>query len=216
MKKVYIVPVAILVILLAVVAVFIYERAHASLYMEDLGSADVPAPAQTDGATAPETAPGARPEAAPSARPEAAPGTRPEAAPSARPEAAPPVPVPGDTPAQTQTAIAEEKNDMGYRQISMADAKKIFDENPGGDYVILDVRRPDEFKDGHIPGAINVANETIGTEKIDELPDLDATIYVYCRSGNRSRQASEKLASIGYSDIIEFGGIMNWPGKIEK
>lgn len=81
------------------------------------------------------------------------------------------------------------------------------------DYVILDVRTPEEYAEKHIPGAINVPNETIGKEKIAELPDKDQAIFVYCRSGNRSKQASEKLVALGYTDVIEFGGINSWTGE---
>lgn len=101
-----------------------------------------------------------------------------------------------------------------FSQITMDEAKEIF-ETPG-DYIILDVRRADEYAGGHIPGAINVANESINDTCPEELPDLNQTIYVYCRSGNRSKQASEKLVSLGYTNIIEFGGILDWTGEIEK
>ena len=80
-------------------------------------------------------------------------------------------------------------------------------------YIILDVRTPEEFADKHIPGAINIPNETIGTGEISELPDKDQLILVYCRSGNRSKQASEKLVALGYTNIVEFGGINDWPGE---
>lgn len=103
-----------------------------------------------------------------------------------------------------------------YNQITMEEAKAIFDADPEGDYIILDVRRADEFAEGHIPRAINVANESIASEAPEELPDKDQKIYVYCRSGNRSKQASEKLAGLGYTNIIEFGGIIDWTGEIEK
>ncbi len=101
-----------------------------------------------------------------------------------------------------------------YRQISMEEAVTMMAEEDG--YIILDVRRADEFAAGHIPGAINVANESIGTDEIPELPDQDQLILVYCRSGNRSKQASQKLADLGYINIVEFGGINDWPGEIEK
>ena len=101
----------------------------------------------------------------------------------------------------------------GYTSITMEEAKGIF-ETPG-DYIILDVRRADEFAEGHIPGAINVANEDIVDVEPAELPDKAQTIYVYCRSGNRSKQASEKLANMGYENIIEFGGIIDWTGDID-
>lgn len=108
-------------------------------------------------------------------------------------------------------SAAEQKN-PGYRQIGMEEAITMMDAEDN--YIILDVRTPEEFLEQHIPGAINVANETIGTKEIPELPDKDQLILVYCRSGNRSKQAAEKLAALGYTDIVEFGGIRDWPGEI--
>ena len=107
-------------------------------------------------------------------------------------------------------APAEENT---YRQVNMDKAITMMEEESG--YVILDVRTPEEFADKHIPGAINIPNETIGTAEIPELPDKDQLILIYCRSGNRSKQASEKLAALGYSNIVEFGGINDWPGEVE-
>ena len=101
-----------------------------------------------------------------------------------------------------------------YTSITMDEAKDIF--MTEGDYIILDVRRADEFTEGHIPGAINVANEDILNTEPAELPDKEQMIYVYCRSGNRSKQAAAKLAAMGYSNIIEFGGIIDWTGEIEQ
>ena len=69
------------------------------------------------------------------------------------------------------------------------------------------------FKHRNIPNAINIPNEVIGTDEISELPDKDQLIMVYCRSGNRSKQASEKLVALGYTNIVEFGGINDWPGE---
>ena len=106
------------------------------------------------------------------------------------------------------------ENENEYISITMEEAKTIF-EVPG-DYVIVDVRTVEEFSEGHIPGAINIANETITDEEPKELPDKNQTIYVYCRSGNRSRQASAKLAAMGYTDVIECGGILDWTGELEK
>ena len=103
--------------------------------------------------------------------------------------------------------------EITYRQINMDEAITLMEEE--SDYIILDVRTPEEFADKHIPGAINIPNETIGTTGIPELPDKDQLILVYCRSGNRSKQASEKLAMLGYTNIVEFGGINDWPGEIE-
>ena len=101
----------------------------------------------------------------------------------------------------------------GYRQITQEEAAKKMES--GDDYILLDVRTTEEFAQGHIPGAICIPNETIGTEEISQLPDKDATILVYCRSGNRSRQASQKLADLGYTNVLEFGGINTWTGPTE-
>ena len=84
------------------------------------------------------------------------------------------------------------------------------------DYIILDVRTQEEYDEGHIPGAICIPNETIGDQPPALLPDKDQLIFVYCRSGNRSKQASAKLAALGYTNIKEFGGIIDWTGEIEK
>ena len=99
-----------------------------------------------------------------------------------------------------------------YRQISMDEAVTMMAQETG--YIILDVRRADEFSAGHIPGAINVANESIGTDEIPELPDKNQLIMVYCRSGRRSKEAAEKLVKLGYTNIVEFGGILDWKGEI--
>ena len=81
------------------------------------------------------------------------------------------------------------------------------------DYIILDVRTPEEFVEKHILNAVNVPNENIGDEDIVELPNKDQLILVYCRSGNRSKQASEKLVALGYTNVYEFGGINEWTGE---
>ena len=98
-----------------------------------------------------------------------------------------------------------------YRQINMGEAITMMEEE--SDYIILDVRTAAEFAEKHIPGALNIPNETIGTEEIPELPNKEQLILVYCRSGNRSKQASEKLVALGYTNIVEFGGINDWPGE---
>ena len=107
------------------------------------------------------------------------------------------------------TAPAEQE--PSYLQISMDEAIAMMEEE--NNYIILDVRTPEEFAEKHIPDAINIPNETIGTEEIPELPDKEQLILVYCRSGNRSKQASEKLVRLGYTNIVEFGGINDWPGE---
>ena len=105
-------------------------------------------------------------------------------------------------------APAEQAN--SYRQISMDAAIDMMESEQ--DYILLDVRTPEEFRERRIPGSINIPNETIGTAEIPELPDKGQLILIYCRSGNRSKQASEKLVSLGYTNIVEFGGINDWPG----
>ena len=110
---------------------------------------------------------------------------------------------------ESENMNKEQKNT--YRQISMDEAVIMMQEETG--YIILDVRRPDEFAAGHIPNAINVANEDIGTAEIPELPNKDQLIMVYCRSGRRSKEASEKLIALGYTNIVEFGGILDWTGE---
>ena len=101
-----------------------------------------------------------------------------------------------------------------YRSITMDEAVTMMAQETG--YIILDVRRPDEFAAGHIPNAINVPNESIGTDEIPELPNKDQLIMVYCRSGRRSKEASAKLVKLGYTNIVEFGGILDWKGEIKN
>ena len=106
-----------------------------------------------------------------------------------------------DTPNNTSEKIT----------MSVGLARMESDEN----YILLDVRRADEFEAGHIPGAVNLPNEEIGTEEIPSLPDKAQSIYIYCRSGNRSKQAADKLLALGYTNLIEFGGIIDYTGELE-
>jgi rhodanese-related sulfurtransferase len=107
---------------------------------------------------------------------------------------------------------ASSNGEKTYKQISVEEAAKIMNKESG--YIILDVRRPDEFAAGHIPNAINVPNEIIGSSDIPELPNKEQLILVYCRSGRRSKEAAEKLVALGYTNIVEFGGILDWNGEI--
>ena len=109
------------------------------------------------------------------------------------------------------SGCATQSAEKTYRQITMEEAITMMEEESG--YIILDVRTAQEYSEKHIPGAINIPNETIGTEDIPELPDKEQLILVYCRSGNRSKQASEKLVKLGYTNIVEFGGINDWTGE---
>ena len=110
--------------------------------------------------------------------------------------------------------VKETEAQMTYEQITQEEAKALMAE--AENYIILDVRTEAEYAEGHIPGAICVPNETIGDQMPEELPNKDQLILVYCRSGNRSKQASEKLAKLGYTNIKEFGGINTWTGDVVK
>ena len=99
----------------------------------------------------------------------------------------------------------------GYTQVSSEKAAQLMADYD--DEIVLDVRTPEEYAEAHIPGAINVPNEEIGEEPIAELPDKDQIILVYCRSGNRSKEAAQELADQGYTNVVEFGGINDWHGE---
>ena len=111
------------------------------------------------------------------------------------------------------TACGASSSEDSYEQISMYKAlsQMAKEEN----YILLDVRTTEEYTDGHIPGASNLANESIRTDEISELPDKNQRIYVYCRSGNRSKQAAKKLVKLGYTNIVEIGGIVDYHGETE-
>ena len=102
----------------------------------------------------------------------------------------------------------------GYQQITQEEARRMMASLE--DCILLDVRRQDEFDEGHIPGALCLPNEEIGTQPPALLPDREQTILIYCRSGRRSKEAAQKLADLGYSRVYEFGGILDWSGEIEK
>ena len=106
----------------------------------------------------------------------------------------------------------QKTEEITYKQISQEEAAEMMTKDDG--HVIVDVRRQDEYDAGHIPGAILIPNESIGCDSPEALPDYDQIILIYCRTGNRSKQASEKLAAMGYTNIYEFGGINTWTGEI--
>ena len=105
------------------------------------------------------------------------------------------------------------KQEAVYMNISAQEAKEIIDSREG--YVILDVRTQEEFDQGHIPGAILIPDYEIEARVQKELTDKDQLILVYCRSGRRSKIAAEALAELGYTNIKEFGGIIDWPYEVE-
>ncbi len=97
----------------------------------------------------------------------------------------------------------------GYHKITAEEAKARIDS--GDDMIILDVRTQEEYNTDHIEGAFLIPNQTIANTQPEFLPDLDTEILIYCRSGNRSAQAAEKLVDMGYTRVHDFGGIINWP-----
>lgn len=107
---------------------------------------------------------------------------------------------------------SQAEKDEPYLNISAVEAKEIMDTQTG--YIILDVRTEEEFAAGHISGAILIPDYEIDTRALDELPDKDQLILVYCRSGRRSKNASEQLVALGYTNIREFGGIIDWPYEV--
>ena len=104
---------------------------------------------------------------------------------------------------------------MTYKMVSMAEGLEIAKNNP--DAIIVDVRRDDEYKAGHIPGAVLLTMETITAETAEKvLPNKNQMILIYCRSGRRSKIAAQNLLDLGYTNLIEFGGILDYKGKVEK
>ena len=104
---------------------------------------------------------------------------------------------------------------LTYKSVSMAEGLKMMADS--SDFILLDVRRPDEFAAGHIPGAVLFTNELMTLEDAEKLlPNKEKRIFVYCRSGRRSKEASQKLVDYGYSNVIEIGGILDYKGDIER
>lgn len=117
----------------------------------------------------------------------------------------------------TLAACGQDKgNNQGavYVNITAEEAKRIMDNEEG--YIILDVRTQEEYDQGHIPGAIVISHEEIAEKAEEVLTDKNQLILVYCRSGRRSKIAAEALAELGYTNIKEFGGIIDWPYEVEK
>ena len=114
------------------------------------------------------------------------------------------------------TACGQDKeNDQGavYVNITAEEAKQIMDSEEG--YIILDARTREEYAEGHIPGATQISHEEIKEKAAEILPDKNQLILVYCRSGRRSKLAAEALVKLGYTNIKEFGGIIDWPYETE-
>ena len=120
----------------------------------------------------------------------------------------------GGADGPTEITVSEKGEKEMYKQITADEAKKIMDS--GEEYILLDVREQDEFDEEHIPGAILIPHTEIDHMAEELIPDKDKQILVYCRSGRRSKIAAESLAKLGYTDIKEFGGIIDWPYEVEK
>ncbi|MDO5558248.1 MAG: rhodanese-like domain-containing protein [Oscillospiraceae bacterium] len=109
------------------------------------------------------------------------------------------------------SANSGKENNMN---ISAQDAKKIMDTQ--SDYIILDVRTKEEYDEGHIKDAVLIPDFELSGRASTELPDKDQLILVYCRSGRRSKNSAEELKALGYTNIREFGGIIDWPYETVK
>ncbi len=107
----------------------------------------------------------------------------------------------------------EHDQEAVYMNITAEGAKRLMDTEEG--YIILDVRTQEEYDEGHIPGAILIPNTEIEERAEEELTDKDQLILVYCRSGRRNKMAAEILVELGYTNIREFGGIIDWPYEVE-
>lgn len=120
----------------------------------------------------------------------------------------------GGADGPTSIIVAEKGEKAMYEQITAEEAKKIMDS--GEEHIILDTREQDEFDEGHIPGAILIPYTEIENKAEEMMPDKDKLILVYCRSGRRSKIAAESLAKLGYTNVKEFGGIIDWTGALEN
>lgn len=102
-----------------------------------------------------------------------------------------------------------------FKSVSMQEGLKLMANDK--DFILLDVRTPEEFASGHIPGAVLLTNETFTKEDAEKkIKNKDQTVYVYCRSGRRSKQSSQKLVDFGYVNVIEIGGILDFAGELER
>ena len=110
--------------------------------------------------------------------------------------------------------VKENDREVTYMNITAEEAKRIMDIEEG--YIILDVRAQEEYDESHIPGAILIPHTEIEARAEEVLTDKDQLILVYCRSGRRSKIAAEALVELGYTNIKEFGGIIDWPYEVEK
>jgi len=107
-----------------------------------------------------------------------------------------------------------EKDQGTYRKLTAVQAKEMIDAN--ADLILLDVRTSEEYAEGHLPGALRITDTELEALAAEQLPDLDATLLVYCRSGRRSQASAELLIKLGYTQVYDIGGIADWPYEIVK
>lgn len=117
-----------------------------------------------------------------------------------------------DGPTQIIISSQKEETQMAVQTISAEEAKSIMDS--GEAYVLLDVREQDEYDQGHIPGAFLMPYTRVQSLAAEQLPDQDALILIYCRSGRRSKLAAAALNAAGYTNVLDFGGIIDWPYEV--
>ena len=116
--------------------------------------------------------------------------------------------------ARANAAAQEEtQKNKAYHKITAADARDMMDNE---DVTIVDVRTLQEYKEGHVPGAVNIPNEEIADTELELLSEKEDKILVYCRSGRRSKEAADKLIKMGYSQVYDFGGIIDWTYETVK
>ncbi len=116
------------------------------------------------------------------------------------------------TALSSQTASSSSSASAVYHSLTPKEAKARMDSKD--EIIVVDVRTKAEYDEGHIENAILIPNEEISTEKPEQLPDLDAEILVYCRSGRRSKEAANKLVDMGYTNVYDFGGIIDWEYEV--
>ncbi|MDN4468743.1 rhodanese-like domain-containing protein [Gordonibacter sp. RACS_AR68] len=113
-----------------------------------------------------------------------------------------------DTGEGTRSGADAGRGASAYHKITAEEAKALIDE---GGVTVVDVRTPKEYADGHVPGALNIPNEDIGSTQPSQLGSTDDKLIVYCRTGVRSKQASDKLVALGFTEVNDMGGIVDWP-----
>ena len=119
-----------------------------------------------------------------------------------------------ETEAKTETEVdTEAEATADYHRIT---AEEAYEMMASQEVVVVDVRTREEYDGGHIENAVLVPNESIGSEMPEALPDKEATLLIYCRSGRRSKDAAQKLLALGYQNVYDFGGVIDWPYELMK